>query len=159
MLRRILIVDDNEDIHELMSMCLVDLEDDLKEDLTNSAYQSCQLKIDSAFQGEQAVAMANKAYLESSPYDVIFMDVRMPPGIDGIEAISRIVKQYPKQNFVICSAYSDYTLEEMVGRITSKERKIYYLPKPFTMKNFCSLTSGLLYPELIEQNIEDKYLL
>ena len=59
------------------------------------------------------------------------MDVRMPPGIDGIQTIKEVRKQKPEYPFIICTAYMDYTWEEVV-KILGSESNIALMKKPFT---------------------------
>jgi len=68
-----------------------------------------EFEIDSAFQGQEGLAKVQHALNEGRPYAMAFVDVRMPPGWDGIETISRIWKMYPELQVVICTAYSDYS--------------------------------------------------
>ena len=65
--------------------------------------------ISDAYQGEEAVSMVEKACREGQPYALIFMDVRMPPGIDGIETVQKILEKHRDNEVVICTAYSDYS--------------------------------------------------
>lgn len=54
----------------------------------------------------------------------------MPPGWDGIETVSRIWEIDPEILVVLCSAYSDYTWEQMVHRLGRTDRFLV-LKKPF----------------------------
>ena len=54
----------------------------------------------------------------------------MPPGWDGVETIESIWKEYPELQVVICTAYSDYSLEAMVSRLGRTDRMLV-LKKPF----------------------------
>ena len=68
------------------------------------------------------LAMVEQAREEGRPYAMAFIDVRMPPGWDGIETICRIWETYPELQVVICTAYSDYSWEEMIRKV-GKDRK------------------------------------
>src|ERR1700726_3322418 len=59
-----------------------------------------------------------------------FVDVRMPPGWDGIETTCKIWEKYPDLQVVICTAYSDYSWEEMLKTLGSSDRMVI-LKKPF----------------------------
>ncbi|MFO1129750.1 MAG: response regulator, partial [Rickettsiales bacterium] len=141
---RILVVDDNELIHEDFKKILlsndinkqdnnyIDLEKELfgmttSSNLTIPAINYC---IDFAFQGQDAYEMAKKADKKNKPYALIFMDVRMPPGWDGIETISKIWEKYPNTEVVICSAYSDYSWDKIIEKLGTNDRLIF-LKKPF----------------------------
>ncbi|MGN6384825.1 MAG: response regulator, partial [Verrucomicrobiota bacterium] len=87
-------------------------------------------EIDSAYQGQEGLEMIRKALQESRPYALAFVDVRMPPGWDGIETISRVWEIYPELQVVICTAYSDYSWEEMTKKV-SRSDGVLILKKPF----------------------------
>jgi diguanylate cyclase (GGDEF)-like protein len=74
--------------------------------------------------------MVDKAAQEGRPYALVFMDVRMPPGWDGIETISRIWIKHPYVEMVLCTAYSDYTWDDIVAKLGSSD-KLLFLRKPF----------------------------
>ena len=59
-----------------------------------------------------------------------FVDIRMPPGWDGVETVCRIWEVDPEILVVICSAYSDYSWEEMVRKLGRNDRFLI-LKKPF----------------------------
>jgi len=143
---RILIVDDNESIHEDFRKVLVHEEnedhaalDDLETELFGDDEDApknkkpddmLEYEVDSALQGQEALSMVDKAAQEGRPYALIFMDVRMPPGWDGIETISRIWLKHPYIEMVLCTAYSDYTWDDIVEKLGSSD-KLLFLRKPF----------------------------
>ena len=59
-----------------------------------------------------------------------FVDVRMPPGWDGVETTAKIWQKYPDLQVVICTAYSDYSWEEMLKKLGYSDRLVI-LKKPF----------------------------
>ena len=142
----ILIVDDNESIHQDFRKVLIhetnedhaeldDLEAELfgEDDATTEAKDDEALlsyEVDSALQGQEALAMVDRAEQEGRPYSLIFMDVRMPPGWDGIETISRIWIKHPYIEMVLCTAYSDYTWDDILAKLGSSD-KLLFLSKPF----------------------------
>ena len=85
--------------------------------------------IDFAFQGEEGLRYVQTSLEEGRPYSLAFVDIRMPPGWDGIETISRIWEIDPDMLVVVCSAYSDYSWEEMVRRLGRTDRFLI-LKKP-----------------------------
>src|SRR5207237_8306729 len=87
-------------------------------------------RIDSAFQGQEGLEKVRAACAEGAPYAVAFVDVRMPPGWDGIETISRIWKEFPDLQIVICTAYSDYSWDEIAKSVGNTD-KMLVLKKPF----------------------------
>lgn len=143
---RILIVDDNESIHQDFRKVLIhetnvdhaeldDLEAELfgEDDAAaeeKTAVALLNYEVDSALQGQEALAMVDKAAQEGRPYSLIFMDVRMPPGWDGIETISRIWIKHPYIEMVLCTAYSDYTWDDIIAKLGSSD-KLLFLRKPF----------------------------
>ncbi|HWD17901.1 MAG TPA: response regulator [Verrucomicrobiae bacterium] len=135
---RILIVDDNPsihaDFHEILcparaSARTLALEAALFED-EKPALEPASFELDSAYQGAEALALVAKAVAENRPYAMAFVDVRMPPGWDGIETIARIWKVYPDLQVVVCTAYSDYSWEEMRAKVGQPD-SLLILKKPF----------------------------
>jgi signal transduction histidine kinase len=89
-----------------------------------------QFQIDSAFQGQEGLALVQRALQEEQPYAMAFVDVRMPPGWDGVETVTRIWQEYPELQVVICTAYSDYSWEDMIRKLGHSDRLVI-LKKPF----------------------------
>jgi PAS domain S-box-containing protein len=137
--QRILIIDDNAAIHEDVRKILgAPAQEDSSLDseaaelfgVRADALTNVDFEIDSAFQGQEGLAKVQHALDEGRPYAMAFVDVRMPPGWDGIETISRIWKMYPELQVVICTAYSDYSWEEMIRKV-GKTDSLVILKKPF----------------------------
>ncbi len=74
--------------------------------------------------------MVKKALEEGRPYAMAFVDVRMPPGWDGVETIARIWEVNPELQIVVCTAYSDYSWEEMRSKVGQPDG-LLVLKKPF----------------------------
>ena len=138
---RILIVDDNAAIHlDFRKLLSSNDEGDLTQaelDLfgeTSAALPgstaATQYQIDSAYQGQEALALVEKAMEEGCPYRMAFVDIRMPPGWDGIDTIERLWKVDPQLEVVICSAYSDYSWRQIVSRL-GRTDQFLVLRKPF----------------------------
>src|SRR5258705_6555896 len=87
-------------------------------------------ELDSAFQGKEGLEMVKKALEEGRPYAVAFVDVRMPPGWDGIETITRIWEVDPNLQIVVCTAYADYSWEEIRAKVGQPD-SLLVLKKPF----------------------------
>jgi two-component system, sensor histidine kinase and response regulator len=139
--RRLLVVDDNEAIHDDFRKTLVGPRatsaalDDARsalfgEEATPGAGDTVDYEIDSAFQGRQALEMVRRAAREGRPYALAFIDVRMPPGWDGVETVRHIWAEYPDLEVVICTAYSDYSWEDIVRNL-GQCGKLLILKKPF----------------------------
>lgn len=139
---KILVIDDNESIHEdfkkalsLKNSVLPDeilaLKNSLFDEKPPEIHQP-EFTVDTALQGEQGFALVKEAIAKQSPYALAFIDVRMPPGWDGIKAIEEIWKIDPQIQTVICTAYSDYTLEDILERLGHSDR-LLLLKKPFDL--------------------------
>jgi len=148
--RRVLVIDDNRAIHDdfrkILSPRLIDAELDTTElavfgPAAGTAGQA-QFDTSSAYQGADALLMVRKALEAGQPYPMAFVDVRMPPGWDGIETSSRIWQVDPDLQIVLCTAYMDYSWEEMVDRLGHTDRLVI-LKKPFEPMEVLQLASAL----------------
>jgi len=136
--RRILIVDDNRAIHDDFRKILAaaagtrDELDALDAELfgTKAAAQDEGFELDSAYQGEEAIEKVRRARAEGRGYALLFVDVRMPPGLDGIQTTVRLLREDEDVGIVICSAYSDHSWEEMTSAFGKTDR-VLILKKPF----------------------------
>jgi len=86
--------------------------------------------VDSAMQGREGVERARRALDEGRPYSVAFVDMRMPPGWDGLETIEQLWKIDPEVQVVVCSAYTDYDWLELLARLGHSD-KLIVIKKPF----------------------------
>ena len=82
-------------------------------------------------QGADAIRQATAAAENGMPFDVIILDVRMPPGIDGVEAGSEIRKLDPDVEIVFVTGFSDVPLEELQRRVPPPMR-LHYFNKPLS---------------------------
>jgi two-component system, NtrC family, sensor kinase len=136
--RRVLVVDDNEDIHRDFRNVLerrntADAELALlSEELfgETSDVRSMDFDIDSAYQGQDALVKVRDALAQGRPYALAFVDVRMPPGWDGVKTTAELLKCDPDLGIVICSAYSDHSWEDMAKAFGETDR-VLILKKPF----------------------------
>ena len=136
---RILIVDDNRAIHEDFRKILRgrDLDENLHTlettlfgEQPEVASLPADFRVDSAYQGHEALALVQRALADRQPYCVAFMDMRMPPGWDGLETIERLWAADSSIQIVICSAHSDHDWEELIARL-GRSDKLLVLKKPF----------------------------
>jgi diguanylate cyclase (GGDEF)-like protein len=137
---RVLIIDDNPAIHEDFRMVLADdadsdpnlskIEDLLFGDGAGSSAKPPAFLLDYAMQGQHGAECVERALAERRPYAIAFVDMRMPPGWDGLETIERIWAVDPEIQIVICSAHSDYDWTDVVGRLGHTD-KLLILKKPF----------------------------
>ena len=138
---RILIVDDNAAIHQdfrkLLEPC-VNREVEQAElelfgatsELSQRSACDTRFEIDSACQGQEALALVQASVANDRPYRMAFVDIRMPPGWDGIETIARLWEIDPLLEVVICTAYSDYSWRQIVNRLRRTDQFLV-LRKPF----------------------------
>ncbi|MGB6308267.1 MAG: EAL domain-containing protein [Steroidobacteraceae bacterium] len=138
--RRILVIDDNAAIHvdfrkvlgtqtEHSAQAALDL---LEANLFGDAVVAAprpNFEVDSAHQGQEGVAMVQQALAEARPYSMAFVDMRMPPGWDGLKTIEHLWAADPDVQVVICSAHTDYDWTEVVQRLGHSD-KLLVLRKP-----------------------------
>src|SRR6202012_3213603 len=86
-------------------------------------------EVDSAYQGKEGVAMVRAALERGQPYAMAFVDMRMPPGWDGLQTIEELWKVDPDVQIVICSAHTDYDWSEVIKRLNHSD-KLLVLRKP-----------------------------
>jgi PAS domain S-box-containing protein len=136
---RILVIDDTLAIHEDFQKILGGSK--LKQLNLNAAHSAlfdeaetspadATFQIDSAYQGREGLELLRKALADGRPYSMAFVDVRMPPGWDGIETISHLWKDAPDLQVVICTAYADYSWDE-IRRVLGETDNLLILKKPF----------------------------
>lgn len=139
---RILVVDDDKDIvreylhclgsnfePELATTTLGDLEKVLFGEQTDEK-GSARFEVDSRDQGEAGVAAVEHAVRLGKPYAIVFLDIRMPPGINGVEAASRIRRIDPNVNIVLVSG-SLLPEPENLGKQIPPADRIFFFKKPF----------------------------
>jgi two-component system NtrC family sensor kinase len=137
---RILIVDDNLAIHDDFrkvfappaagSSTLDDLEAELLDTRNAGGPPVTPFELVSAFQGRDALDHVVAAAAAGRPFALAFVDMRMPPGWDGLETIERIWQVDPDIQIVICSAYSDHSWSDLRARLGARE-SLLILKKPF----------------------------
>jgi signal transduction histidine kinase len=156
--RRILIIDDNPAIHEDFRkiLCPVTPAQTLDEDEAAifgkrvEISPSAGFDIHSAFQGQEGLEMLKGAVAGGRPYAMAFIDGRMPPGWDGVETIANIWQTYPELQIVICTAYSDYSWEEIVKRVGQSD-SLVILKKPFDNVEVLQLAHAMTRKWLLNQ--------
>jgi diguanylate cyclase (GGDEF)-like protein/PAS domain S-box-containing protein len=171
--RRILLADDMPSIHEDFRKILVarPVSADLAE--MEAALFGPSIKesapefiLDSAFQGQEAVARAADALKNHLPYALAFIDMRMPPGWDGVETIEKLWQLDPKLQVVICTAYADQSWLEVFSRLDARDR-LLVLKKPFDPIEVSQLANALTMKwqmteeaafkmSLLEQAVEER---
>ena len=137
---RVLIVDDNPAIHRDFAKILgagpepardlANVESLLFGDAPEPARQRPGYHLEFASQGQEGVESARRAVAAAHPFAIAFIDMRMPPGWDGLETIERLWEVDPDVQVVICSAHSDYDWNDVVARLGQTDR-LLVLKKPF----------------------------
>jgi len=137
--RRVLVIDDNKSIHEDFRKILSP--DEVTRAALNVAEvelfgspvneeQQPQFEIDSAHQGDEGVLRVEEALAAHHPYAMAFVDMRMPPGWDGLKTTQKILEIDPEIQIVICTAYTAYSWKEISEQIGTTDR-MGILKKPF----------------------------
>ncbi|HWF46144.1 MAG TPA: response regulator [Bryobacteraceae bacterium] len=161
---RILIIDDNRAIHEdLRKILLGDNEDspDLLSDeslLFDSHPASAPIakfEIDSAYQGQEGLERVRAKLAAGVPYALAFVDVRMPPGWDGVETITRLWEVDPNLQVVICTAYSDYSWSSIQSKLGQSDN-LLILKKPFDSIEAIQLAHALTRKWIVTHQARSK---
>lgn len=151
--RRVLLVDDNPAIHADYRKILGATNKASTKDLDSLAGaffgdadteqgEDETFELESALQGEEALAKLIDARRAGRPFAMAFVDVRMPPGWDGVETLSRLWEEDPDLQAVICTAFSDYSYEQMLGKL-GRSQNLLILKKPFDTVEVQQLASAL----------------
>lgn len=160
--RRILLIDDNESVlNDFMKILKLDdwtELDELSGQLfgdnadTGTHYipdnkdhpesENFSFDVDSVLKGEDGYQLVVDHMKSEEPYALAFVDMRMPLGWDGLETIQNLWSIDPDLQIVICTAYSDYTWQELIKGLTYPD-KILLLKKPFEPIEICQLALSL----------------
>jgi two-component system NtrC family sensor kinase len=148
--QRILVIDDNPAIHDdFRKIFKTDVRSDAL-DATEAALfgdepdvsRPSTFLLEFAHQGRDGLALVESAVAQGRPYAMAFVDVRMPPGWDGIETVEQLWAVYPDLQVVICTAYSDYSWDEMIEKFGASDRLVI-LKKPFDNIEVLQLANAL----------------
>lgn len=172
---RIIVIDDNPAIQRdfvkiLKTEAPLEL-DDLSSTLFGKQTEKTELpnfEIDFASQGQEGVKRIQEALQQGNPYSLAFVDIRMPPGWDGIETIKHVWELDKNIQVVICTAYSDYSWEETIAHL-GKTDNLLILKKPFDNVSVrqlaCALTTkwqlaknSRQYTSILKQQVADRTL-
>jgi len=162
--RRILIVDDSASIHEDFRKILCadpngePSMDSLEETLFGTAPVLRQaFELDSAYQGQEALALVNQALAAHAPYAMVFIDMRMPPGWDGLQTIEQLWNVDPHLQIALCTAYSDYSFEAIEARLKYNDQ-LLILKKPFDHLEIRQMASALTWKWQLAQDVALKVI-
>jgi len=162
--RRVLIIDDNRAIHDDFRKILspanataaaLDATETALFGSPANAVQSPEFQVDSAYQGEEGVQLAKAARTAGRPYALAFVDVRMPPGLDGVETTRKLWELDPDLQVVLCTAYSDYTWAEMFEKLGQQDG-LLILKKPFDGVEASQLAHALTEKWWLHQETRQK---
>jgi cyclic di-GMP phosphodiesterase len=145
--RRILIIDDNEAIHEDFKkiLCPGNLESAtfseaktafFGQDNSTTPQLMEKYVLDSAYQGKDGFELVQKSLKDKKPFAMAFVDVRMPPGWDGIETVKNIWNIDPELQIVLCTAFSDYSTNEITSTL-EHQGNLLIIKKPFDSEEVC----------------------
>ena len=144
---RVLAVDDERAILELYQQILAPMKEDgalsgtlFGPECSESEPNPFELVV--CRQGDDAVHQVREAVHGGNPFAVVFLDVRMPPGPDGIWAAERIREVDPDVEIVIVTGFSDVHPKEIVHRVPPSH-KLVYVQKPFNLAEIHQLASAL----------------
>lgn len=145
---RVLIADDDEHILQAYREAFSDSESTQEmralDALAAELFESSSIDDDephfdvvACSQGNDAIDLAKQAANDGNPFDVIILDVRMPPGIDGVEAGCQIRELDPDVEIVFVTGFSDMSLEELQSRVPPPI-KLHYFNKPLSFSQLAN---------------------
>lgn len=156
--RHILVVDDQQDLRERLAGFIsksgkndnISIVDKMKAKLSSeeniprpkTQNRNINYHVDTAASGEDALKMVRDGLESGTPYAMIFLDMRMPNGWDGMETMEHILSVDKKVQIVICTAYSDYSWKDIVDRVGVRDN-LLILKKPFDNMEVAQLALSL----------------
>ena len=157
---RVLIVDDQDEIH-------IDFEEILgkgnrgtaSDDLADAFLPSDSegrvkylpsFELTHASSGDEAYQLVRTSQESSQPFAVAYVDIRMPPGMDGVETIRQIRAFEKNLEIVIMTAYTDKPLHEIVTNMELLH-KLLYIRKPVAREEIQQITFSLVEKWNVEQ--------
>jgi CheY-like chemotaxis protein len=151
---RVLVIDDDQDILKVFVEVLVggrqqqgaghlaELNELLGTEESVARHHHGGFVLDTAGQGEQGVRLVERALVEKKPYSVAFVDMRMPPGWNGVKTAREIRRIDPYIQIIIVTAFSDASVSEIVQQVGFTDR-LLYLKKPFDEEEILQLADSL----------------
>jgi diguanylate cyclase (GGDEF)-like protein len=152
--RRILIIDDTPSIHEDFRWILDRAGCGFERhpgtrasatplvDAVPEPASACSFHLQSAHQGREGVELVRASLQNDRPFAIAFVDLRMPPGWDGVETILEIWKVDPRIEIVICTEQSDHTWDPELGGLGEEDR-LLVMKKPMDNVVVAQLASVL----------------
>ena len=159
---RILIVDDNPKIHEDFRKILTadangqkheslaEIEAVFFNEASGSASTLPDVELAYAMQGKDALQLVKDSMAADKTYDMAFVDMRMPPGWNGIETIQQMWAVDPDMQIVICTAYSDHSWTEILERLDQPDN-LLILKKPFDSAEVAQMAFAMARKRQLEK--------
>ncbi len=101
-----------------------------------------EYRLDFARQGQTGYELVRAATEAGDPYSVVFVDMRMPPGWDGLETVKRLWQVDEDLEVVICSACGEYSWKETLRKLGQTDRFLI-IKKPFDTAEICQVALAL----------------
>jgi two-component system NtrC family sensor kinase len=153
-LPRVLVVDDTASIHEDLTKILAPYPSDVDLSAEEAILFGIEapaprpaFEVDSAYQGQEALAKVIEATGRHAPYAVAIVDMRMPPGWNGVETIEHLWAADDELRVILCSAYSDLDWDDILRRLNRPEH-IQRLRKPFDPDVAFNMVDSLAHKRL-----------
>ena len=168
--RRILVIDDQKDVRDAISKAItLSVTEDESQALmermkarlaggdpmtphVSHAHSGLKYEVDTASGGREGCDILRAALDEGAPFSLVFVDMRMPGGWDGLKTMSRIFEIDPKVQVVLCTAFSDYSWNEIV-EVLGRRDNLLILKKPFDNVEVAQLTLALTEKYLAEEHL------
>ena len=150
---RVLVVDDQNDIHDDFEAILAGGDGGARSSRTvelASAFLDedqedvplVDFELRHAVSGEEAVEVVSLACAAGEPFAVAFVDIRMPPGMDGIETVRSIRRIDRDIEIVLMTAYTDRRMSDIAPDVESLH-KLLYIRKPFAREEILQIAMSL----------------
>ena len=156
---RVLIVDDQSNIHDDFAEMLqprAAAADDLAAAFLGAEEPDRHLprvELLHAMSGEEAYELVARAARDGRPIAVAYVDIRMPPGIDGVATVRKIRRVDRAIEIVLMTAYTDMSLAEVIQDMELLH-KLLYIRKPFAREEVQQITVALIEKWNLERELE-----
>lgn len=159
--RRVLVVDDEPAVHEdfikVLSAPAVDSHlESLEAQLFQREARASEprgFEIVSARQGQEGVEIVRSAASSDRPFTVAFVDMRMPPGWDGLQTVKALWEVDPRVQVVFCTAYSPYSWPDVLQQLGGEDR-LLIVKKPFDPIEVWQAATALSSKWALERRLE-----
>ncbi len=164
--RRVLVIDDQASIHQDFISIL--MPENVRSDSLDAAsfaflgntsepvQDELVFDVESAHQGQEGFQIVQRAVVEKNPFAMAFVDMRMPPGWDGIETIQRLWEVDSRLEIFICTAFSEYSWEETTEKL-GRNNQLLFLKKPFDNVEISQLAYALTQKWNLARQAETKF--